>query len=190
MQPIWSSMDSDLYSKAYSRKRFCRKCSPYIASRIGEINARVSSSFDNVREMIMKNALLILALPLAQLVNAQAYAEDNATNAVAPKSRAEVREELKMAIRSGDWHPAGEAGPAAIFYRNAQPGTTTRLEIRDETKAAAKAGALPKTGENANVGAIDQKLVSTVSRADVKADTRQAIKDKTFIGTKNLYSGD
>lgn len=138
----------------------------------------------------MKNALLILVLPLAQLVNAQAHAEDNATNAVATKSRAEVREELKTAIRSGDWYPAGEAGPAATFYRNAPAGTKTRLEVRDETRAAAKAGALPKTGENANVGAIDQRLESTISRAEVKADTRQAIKDKTFIGTRNLYVGD
>ena len=137
----------------------------------------------------MKKALLILAIPLVQLATAQAHAGDNALTSTSTKTRAEVREEVKAAARSGELSNSSEAGPATILYRTAPTGTLTRLQVKEVTKAAARAGELPKAGENANVDAIDIKSDSTRSRAEVKAETRQAIMDKAFVNSGTSYAG-
>ena len=137
----------------------------------------------------MKKALLILALPLILLASMQADAGDVAMTAAAPKTRAEMREEVKAAVRSGELQQAGEAGPAALINRNVPVGTITRLQVKQETKAAAKAGALPKTGENFGVDTIDRRSTSTKSRAEVKAETRAAANNKAIVTGENSYAG-
>ena len=137
----------------------------------------------------MKKSLLILVLPFAQFATVQTYAEDNVTTSGATKTRVEVREELKAAARSGELQQVGEGAPAAISYRKPPAGTATRVQLREETKAAARAGALPKTGENASVEAINLKSSGTKSRAEVKAETRRAIKDKAIVSNGKSYAG-
>ena len=137
----------------------------------------------------MKKALLILVLPLAQFATVQAYAEDDVMTSGATKTRVEIREELKAAVRSGELQQGGEGAPAAVFYRKPPAGTATRVQLREETKAAARAGALPKTGENPSVVATNLKSSGTKSRVEVKAETRRAIKDKTIVSNGKSYAG-
>lgn len=136
----------------------------------------------------MKKALLMLALPLVQVASAQAYAGDDAVTPHPTKTRMDVREELTAAQSSGEWQ-AGEAGPATIFYRKPPIGTATRLQVRNDTKTAARAGQLPKAGEIAIVDGIDTKSGSTRSRAEVRAETQLAIKDRASDNRSNSYAG-
>lgn len=134
----------------------------------------------------MKKALLILALPLIQFAATQAFAADTAAPAAA-KTRVEVKEEAKMAVKSGDAATkTGEAGPAAVIDKKAPVGTKTRKEVKDDTKAAAKAGSLPKAGEAAAAQEVDKKPMSTKARADVKVNEKADAKEKEIkIGADN-----
>ena len=138
----------------------------------------------------MKKALLILALPLIQLAATQAFAADTAAPAAA-KTRVEVKDEAKMAAKTGDTATkTGEAGPAAVIEKKPAAGTNTRKEVKDETKAAAKSGDLPKAGEAAAAQDVDKKPTSTKARADVKAGAKAAVGDKEVkIGGDNTKIG-
>ena len=118
----------------------------------------------------MKKALVILALPLIQFAAAQAFAADTAP----AKSRAEVKEETKAAVKSGETMKNSEAGPTMAVDSKAPVGTKTRKEVKDDTRAAAKAGDLPKTGEAAAPMEADKKTPGTKTRKEVKADARAA----------------
>ena len=128
----------------------------------------------------MKKALLILALPLAQFAAANVFAADMAAPD-APKTRMEVKDETKAAIKSGDSSTkAGEAGPAAVTDKKAAVSTKTRKEVKDDTKSAAKAGELPKAGEAANTAMVEKKPMSNKSRMDVKDSVKKAEGDMTL----------
>jgi hypothetical protein len=124
----------------------------------------------------MKKALLIVALPLIQLVAAQAFAADAPA---AAKTRSEVKEETKAAVKSGETAKPAEAGAPMAADAKAPVGKKTRKEVKDETKAAAKAGELPKTDETAATQAVTKKTAGTKTRKEVKAEAKAAAADKT-----------
>ena len=122
----------------------------------------------------MKKALVILALPLIQLAAAQAFAAD----AAATKSRADVKEETKTAVKAGESVKTGEAGQAMAADSKAPVGVKTRDEVKAETRAAAKAGDLPKAGEAAAAVEVDKKPAGTKTRKEVKADAKASMNAK------------
>ena len=138
----------------------------------------------------MKKALLILALPLIQLAATQAFAADTVAPAAA-KTRVEVKEEAKMAVKSGDSATkTGEAGPAAVIDKKAPAGNKTRAEVKADTKAAAKSGDLPKAGEAAAAQDVDKKPTSTKARSEVKTSAKAVAAEKEVkIGGDNTKTG-
>jgi poly-gamma-glutamate capsule biosynthesis protein CapA/YwtB (metallophosphatase superfamily) len=121
----------------------------------------------------MKKALVILALPLIQFAAVQAFAAEALSGTA--KSRADVKEETKVAAKSGEMKNA-EAGQAMAADSKAPVGTKTRKDVKDDTRAAAKAGALPKAGEAAATQEVDKKSPGTKTRSEVKADAKAGAK--------------
>ena len=112
--------------------------------------------------MKMKTALSLVAAAAVALFAQGSFAQD--------KSRAEVKEETKAAVKKGET-TAGEANaptPKAKSTRN-------RAERKAETAAAEKSGAI-KSGESAPTM---EKAAgkSDKARADVKAETKKAVKE-------------
>lgn len=113
--------------------------------------------------MKMKTALSLVAAAVA-LLSHSAFAQD--------KSRAEVKEETKKAVKAGETK-AGEAAPGA----KEMPGKSTkeRAERKAETAKAVKAGET-KAGESLP-GAKEAPTKSTKTRAERKAETAKAVKE-------------
>ncbi len=116
----------------------------------------------------MKKALVILALPLIQLAAVHAFAADT----MPAKSRTDVKEEARTAVKSGETMKNGEAGQAMAADSKAPVGSKTRAEVKADTRAAAKAGTLPKTGEAAAEMEVDKKAAGTKTRKEVKAEAK------------------
>ena len=128
----------------------------------------------------MKKALLVLALPLVQFAAANVFAMDMAAPD-APKTRMEVKDELKAAVKSGDSATkAGEAGPAAVINKKPPADTKTRMEVKSATKSAAKAGELPKAGEAVLLPVTEKKPVTHKSRMEVKEEVKKAEENMTL----------
>ena len=113
--------------------------------------------------MKMKTALSLVAAAAVALFAQGTFAQD--------KSRAEVKEETKAAVKKGETK-AGEANPTPVEKTKS---TRNRAERKAETAAAEKSGAI-KSGENApsmeKSGGKSDK-----ARADVKAETKKAVKE-------------
>jgi hypothetical protein len=109
--------------------------------------------------MKMKTALSLVAAAVA-LLSHSAFAQD--------KSRAEVKEETKKAVKAGETK-AGEGQAPAEKTKSVK----TRAERKSETAAAEKAGAI-KAGESTAADKSAGK--SDKARADVKAETKKAVK--------------
>ena len=92
-------------------------------------------------------------------------------------------------MKSGETAKSGEAGAAAVVDSKKPVGAKTRAQVKDETKAAAKAGTLPKAGENAAGDAVDKKSTSTKARAEVKAEAKDAAKAKVIVGGEDTKTG-
>ena len=116
-----------------------------------------------------------------------------AAHAEAPKSRDEVKAELREAIRSGDVIAAGESGLKMNErepQRYAAPvaATTSRAEVRAELAAAARAGTLIVAGDAA-IARRDQSpqrypapaLALARTRDEVKAETRAAVREGEMV---------
>jgi uncharacterized low-complexity protein len=117
--------------------------------------------------MKMKTALSLVAAAVA-LLSHSAFAQD--------KSRAEVKEEAKKAVKEGDTK-AGEGQPGAD--KTTTKSTKTRAERKAEANAAVKAGQT-KAGET-QPGADKAMAKSDKARADVKAETKKAVKEGTTL---------
>lgn len=111
--------------------------------------------------MKMKTALSLVAAAVA-LLSHSAFAQE--------KSRADVKEETKAAVKAGETK-AGEGQPGAT--KAMTKSTKTRAERKAEASAAVKAGE-EKAGE-AGPGKTPMAK-STKARADVKAEAKEAVK--------------
>jgi len=110
--------------------------------------------------MKMKTALSLVAAAVA-LLSHSAFAQD--------KSRAEVKEETKKAVKAGETK-AGEGQPGA--KAEAGKSTQTRAERKADAAKAVKAGDT-KAGEGSPDSA---KVKSTKDRAERKAEAAAAVK--------------
>lgn len=112
--------------------------------------------------MKMKTVLSLVAAAVA-LLSHSAFAQE--------KSRAEVKEETKKAVKAGEESKYGEVAPGA--KEMPMKSTKTRAERKGETKAAVKAGETPKAGE---VPSKEAPAKSTKDRPAVKAEAKSAVK--------------
>ena len=73
------------------------------------------------------------------------------------------------------------AGPADFNLQNRTPfqGTLTRAQVQAELTAAVRDGSLPQVGENYDYTARSLATAATRSRADVRAEARQAARKHT-----------
>jgi FtsZ-interacting cell division protein ZipA len=115
--------------------------------------------------MKMKTALSLVAAAAVALLSHGVFAQD--------KTRAEVKEETKAAVKKGETK-AGEANPTPVEKHKS---VRNRAERKAETAAAEKAGAI-KAGEN-QPSAEKTGGKSSTARADVKAETKKAVKEGT-----------
>lgn len=113
--------------------------------------------------MKMKIALSLVAAAVAMLSQG-AFAQD--------KSRAEVKEETKAAVKAGQTK-AGEGAPT----EKAAKGEKARADVKADAKTAVKAGDT-KAGEGKPAAAAPK---GEKARADVKADTKKAVKEGTTM---------
>jgi Domain of unknown function (DUF4148) len=116
--------------------------------------------------MKMKTVLSLVAAAVA-LMSHSAFAQD--------KTRAEVKEETKKAVKAGDIK-AGEGATGSA--EKAPKSDKARAEVKDDTKKAVKAGDI-KTGEGTAVDEKTAKAKSTKARAEVKDETKKAVKEGT-----------
>jgi hypothetical protein len=124
----------------------------------------VPSTANQELPMKMKTILSLVAAAVA-LMSHSAFAQD--------KSRAEVKEETKKAVKAGDIK-AGE-GAAADEKAVKNQSTKARAEVKEDTKKAVKAGDI-KAGEGAAADEKTTKSKSTKARAEVKDETKKAVK--------------
>jgi cell division protein YceG involved in septum cleavage len=117
--------------------------------------------------MKMKTVLSLVAAAVA-LMSHSAFAQD--------KSRAEVKEETKKAVKAGDIK-AGE-GATGTAEKAPKSDKAARAEVKGETKKAVKAGDI-KAGEGTAVDEKTAKAKSTKARAEVKEETKKAVKEGT-----------
>ncbi|MBL8318735.1 MAG: DUF4148 domain-containing protein [Burkholderiaceae bacterium] len=113
--------------------------------------------------MKTKIALSLVAAAVAMLSQG-AFAQD--------KSRAEVKEETKAAVKAGQTK-AGEGSPTAPAAKSEK----ARADVKAETKTAVKAGET-KAGEGKPA---EKAPKGEKARADVKADTKKAVKEGTTL---------
>ena len=101
-----------------------------------------------------------------------------------PASRAEVKEQTRAANQAGEMMPAGEAS-AADKHTCCRLHTKTREQHKAETLAANRNGALsdygPNTYRTQNVATREALAKSTKTRAEGKAETMQAAKDRKMM---------
>ena len=100
--------------------------------------------------MKMKTALSVLAAAVAAVLSHTAVAADEAASgASAPKTRAERKAETMKARKEGALTPAGETAPEAeaAAAASAPKSTKTRAERKAETKKAREEGKLAPAGE-------------------------------------------
>jgi hypothetical protein len=119
-------------------------------------------------DLMMKNALTIVAAVAAAMFAQGAFAQASAP------TRAEVKAETKAAEKAGKLTPAGE-GPTAAAP--AASSAKTRAERKAETGAARKEGALSKAGDNPDAAKAEKPIKSTKTRAERKAETKAAVKE-------------
>lgn len=136
--------------------------------------------------MKTNNVLTVVAAAAFAVFAQSAFAQPSA-----PSSRAEVKAETKAAAKSGGLTPAGQ-GPGAMSSgaSGVAPGSSagmsnssgmpskTRMERKDETKAAAKSGGLKPAGEAADMkmDKMEKNSMSDKTRAQRKSETKSAVK--------------
>lgn len=113
--------------------------------------------------MKMKTVLSLVAAAVA-LMSYSAFAQD--------KSRAEVKEETKKAVKAGEI----KAGEGAAEKPMKAKSSKARADVKDETKTAVKGGEI-KAGEGAAADEKPMKTKSTKARAEVKDETKKAVKE-------------
>lgn len=118
--------------------------------------------------MKMKTVLSLVAAAAVAMLSHTAFAQD--------KSRAEVKEETKKAVKAGETK-AGEAMPGP--KEAPTKSVTTRAERKATAKEAVKAGET-KAGEGMP-GAKEAPVKSTKTRAERKAETAKAVKEGTTL---------
>ncbi|MES2099069.1 MAG: hypothetical protein V4569_04560 [Pseudomonadota bacterium] len=123
-------------------------------------------------DMTMKNTLTIVAAVAAAM-----FAQASFAQASAPAARADVKAETKAAAKEHKLTPAGEG--AAPVEKSTAKSTKTRDERKAETQAARKEKKLTPAGEASPAAA--PSTGPTAARADVKAETKAAVKAGTTI---------
>lgn len=138
----------------------------------------------------MKKTLLILALPFltatafAQTASMSASASASAMAKPMPagaRTRADVKEEAKSAPKSSK----GDNADLQSVNAGSAKSSTTRKEVRDETKRAGAAGELKSNGELDSIKVAPTG--NSTTRADVKAE---ASKDKMAKKASKKTPGD
>ena len=126
--------------------------------------------------MKMKTALSVLAAAVAAVLSNAAFAADEpASGASAPKTRAERKAETMKARKEGTLTPAGETAPEAT--KDTTKSTKTRAERKAETQEARKEGKLAPAGTKppeAEAAEAASAPKSTKTRAERKAETKKA----------------
>ncbi|MFI4932277.1 MAG: hypothetical protein ACHP83_18690 [Burkholderiales bacterium] len=130
----------------------------------------------NASQLARLTALATVFAAAAATVPAALAQSDSST-----LSRADVVEQTRVAIMAGQMLPAGE-----LISANAPVASTrTREQRKAETLAANRNGALGDYGPNAyrpyNAAFREALAASTKTRADGKAETRQAIKQNQML---------
>lgn len=130
------------------------------------------------------NTKTLIAATLATLVAGTAFAQSPAE---APKTRAQVIEEIKAARAAGEL-PIGDVYGYEIRARQSGPGKT-REQVRAELAQAVANGELRSFSDLHGFDVAARPVASTVTRAEVRAEAVRALQAGELLRQRDWTGG-